>query len=172
MALSRAASRTGVLRVSRLLLWTFALFPERCWAAYISSVRIWRVAISPVATWTWKTLEGLVLAEAFHRSAGRGGRTTSVCALTMSFDCTACHSYGTSRYKPDTLQHIQAHLSLLHSNIPCSPTIVHLNASQYTYTLVGLEYGLVSLGLHCFLRLERALCWRSGRCLVGDAFSV
>ena len=24
----------------------------------------------------------------------------------------------------------------------------------------------------CFLRLERALCWRSGRCLVGDAFSV
>ena len=33
-------------------------------------------------------------------------------------------------------------------------------------------YGLVSLGLHCFLRLERALCWRSGRCLVGDAFSV
>ena len=23
---------------------------------------------------------------------------------------------------------------------------------------VGLEYGLVSLGLHCFLRLERALC--------------
>ena len=37
---------------------------------------------------------------------------------------------------------------------------------------VGLEYGLVSLGLHCFLRLERALCWRSGRCLVGDAFSV
>ena len=37
---------------------------------------------------------------------------------------------------------------------------------------VGLEYGLVSLGLHCFLRLARALCWRSGRCLVGDAFSV
>ena len=37
---------------------------------------------------------------------------------------------------------------------------------------VGLEYGLVSLGLHCFLRLERALCWRTGRCLVGDAFSV
>ena len=41
---------------------------------------------------------------------------------------------------------------------------------------VGLEYGLVSLGLHCFLRLERALeravCWRSGRCLVGVAFSV
>ena len=37
---------------------------------------------------------------------------------------------------------------------------------------VGLEYGLISLGLHCFLRLERALCWRSGRCLVGDAFSV
>ena len=36
----------------------------------------------------------------------------------------------------------------------------------------SLEYGLVSLGLHCFLRLERALCWRSGRCLVGDAFSV
>ena len=34
------------------------------------------------------------------------------------------------------------------------------------------QYGLVSLGLHCFLRLERALCWRSGRCLVGDAFSV
>ena len=27
---------------------------------------------------------------------------------------------------------------------------------------VGLEYDLVSLGLHCFLRLERALCWRSG----------
>ena len=25
---------------------------------------------------------------------------------------------------------------------------------------VGLEYGLVSLGLHCFLRLERALCWK------------
>ena len=24
----------------------------------------------------------------------------------------------------------------------------------------------------CFLMLERALCWRSGRCLVGDAFSV
>ena len=37
---------------------------------------------------------------------------------------------------------------------------------------VGLEYGLVSLELHCFLRLARALCWRSGRCLVGDAFSV
>ena len=38
---------------------------------------------------------------------------------------------------------------------------------------VGLEYGLVSLGLHCFLRLERALCWRSGRCLAGVvAFSV
>ena len=33
---------------------------------------------------------------------------------------------------------------------------------------VGLVYGLVSLGLHCFLRLERALCWRSGRCLAGD----
>ena len=32
--------------------------------------------------------------------------------------------------------------------------------------------GLVSLGLHCFLRLERALCWRSGRCLAGVAFSV
>ena len=28
------------------------------------------------------------------------------------------------------------------------------------------------LGLHCFLRLERALCWRSGRCLAGVAFSV
>ena len=27
-------------------------------------------------------------------------------------------------------------------------------------------------GLHCFLRLARALCWRSGRCLVGAAFSV
>ena len=27
-------------------------------------------------------------------------------------------------------------------------------------------------GLHCFLRLERALCWRSGRCLAGVAFSV
>ena len=37
---------------------------------------------------------------------------------------------------------------------------------------VGLEYGLVSLGLHCFLWLARALCWRSGRCLVGAAFSV
>ena len=32
---------------------------------------------------------------------------------------------------------------------------------------VGFEYGMVSLGLHCFLRLERALCWRSGRCLAG-----
>ena len=41
-----------------------------------------------------------------------------------------------------------------------------------TVVPVGLEYGLVSLGLHCFLRLERALCWRSGQCLVGDAFSV
>ena len=37
---------------------------------------------------------------------------------------------------------------------------------------VGLEYGLVSLRLHCFLRLERALCWHSGRCLAGVAFSV
>ena len=37
---------------------------------------------------------------------------------------------------------------------------------------VGLEYGLVSLGLHCFLRLERALCSRSGRWLAGAAFSV
>ena len=27
-------------------------------------------------------------------------------------------------------------------------------------------------GLHCFLRLERALCRRSGRCLAGVAFSV
>ena len=33
---------------------------------------------------------------------------------------------------------------------------------------VRLVYGLVSLGLHCFLRLERALCWRLGRCLAGD----
>ena len=37
---------------------------------------------------------------------------------------------------------------------------------------VGLEYGLVWLGLHCFLRLERALCWRLGRCLAGVAFFV
>ena len=37
---------------------------------------------------------------------------------------------------------------------------------------VGLEYGLVSLGLHWFLRLERALCWHSWRCLAGVAFSV
>ena len=28
------------------------------------------------------------------------------------------------------------------------------------------------LGLHCFLWLARALCWRSGRCLAGVAFSV
>ena len=37
---------------------------------------------------------------------------------------------------------------------------------------VGFEYGMVSFGLHCFLRLELALCWRSGRCLAGVAFSV
>ena len=41
---------------------------------------------------------------------------------------------------------------------------------------VGLEYGLVydlvSLGLHCFLRLAHALYCRSGRCLAGVAFSV
>ena len=37
---------------------------------------------------------------------------------------------------------------------------------------VGSEYGLVSLGLRCFLRLDRALCWHSGRCLAGVAFSV
>ena len=33
-------------------------------------------------------------------------------------------------------------------------------------------YGLVSLGLRCFLRLDRALCWRSGQCLADVAFSV
>ena len=37
---------------------------------------------------------------------------------------------------------------------------------------VGLEYDLVSLELHCFLRLAHALYCRSGRCLAGVAFSV
>ena len=37
---------------------------------------------------------------------------------------------------------------------------------------VGLEYDLVSLGLHCFLRLAQALYCRSGRCLAGVAFSM
>ena len=37
---------------------------------------------------------------------------------------------------------------------------------------VGLEYDLVSLGLHCFLRLAHALYCRSGRCLAGVDFSV
>ena len=48
------------------------------------------------------------------------------------------------------------------------------SASKHTHTHTHIRcvYGLVSLRLHCFLRLARALCWRSGRCLVGAAFSV
>ena len=37
---------------------------------------------------------------------------------------------------------------------------------------VGLEYDLVSLGLHYFMRLANALYCRSGRCVAGVAFSV
>ena len=37
---------------------------------------------------------------------------------------------------------------------------------------VGLEYDLVSLGLHCFLRLAHALYCRSGRCLAGFVLAV
>ena len=37
---------------------------------------------------------------------------------------------------------------------------------------VALEYALVSLGQHCFLRLARALCCRSRRCLASVNFSV
>ena len=37
---------------------------------------------------------------------------------------------------------------------------------------VALEYGLVSLDLHCFLRLARALCCRSRQILASVAFSV
>ena len=37
---------------------------------------------------------------------------------------------------------------------------------------VELEYGLVSLGLHSFLRLAHALYCRSRRCLASVAFSV
>ena len=37
---------------------------------------------------------------------------------------------------------------------------------------VALEYGLVSLGLHCFLRLAHAMYSRSRRCLAYFAFSV
>ena len=34
----------------------------------------------------------------------------------------------------------------------------------------ALDYGLVSLGLHCFLRLAHALCCRSRQCLASVAF--
>ena len=37
---------------------------------------------------------------------------------------------------------------------------------------VALEYGLVSLGLHCFLRLARALYCCSRRCLAYVAVSM
>ena len=37
---------------------------------------------------------------------------------------------------------------------------------------VALEYGLVSLGLRCFLRLAHALYCRSRQCLASVAFSV
>ena len=37
---------------------------------------------------------------------------------------------------------------------------------------VALEYGLVSFGMHCFLRLAHALYGRSRRCLTSAAFSV
>ena len=37
---------------------------------------------------------------------------------------------------------------------------------------VTLEYGLVSLSLHCFLRLAPALYCRSRRCLASVALSV
>ena len=37
---------------------------------------------------------------------------------------------------------------------------------------IAVEYGLVSLGLHCFWRLAHALYCRSRRCLASVAFSV
>ena len=37
---------------------------------------------------------------------------------------------------------------------------------------VALEYGVVSFGLHCFLRLAHAVYCRSRRCLASVAFSV
>ena len=37
---------------------------------------------------------------------------------------------------------------------------------------IALEFGLVSLGLHCFLRLSHALYCRSTRCLAYVAFPV
>ena len=40
-----------------------------------------------------------------------------------------------------------------------------------TSQCIALEFGVVSLGLHCFLRLSHALCC-SRRCLAGVAFSV
>ena len=61
-------------------------------------------------------------------------------------------------------------LSPLHSDNPTS--VLHRGVFCLLRGGVGFEYGMVSLGLHCLLRLERALCWRSGRCLAGVAFSV
>ena len=37
---------------------------------------------------------------------------------------------------------------------------------------IALEFGLVSLGLCCFLRLSHALFFRSRRCLAYVAFSL
>ena len=37
---------------------------------------------------------------------------------------------------------------------------------------IALEFGFVSLGLHCFLRLSHALYCRSRQCLAYVAFSV
>ena len=37
---------------------------------------------------------------------------------------------------------------------------------------IALEFGLVSLGLHCFLRVSHALYCRSRRCHAYVAFSV
>ena len=53
----------------------------------------------------------------------------------------------------------------------CSVTICGIVLS-FARGGVALEYALVSLGLHCFLRLAHALYCRSGRCLATVAFSV
>ena len=48
-----------------------------------------------------------------------------------------------------------------------------LYPAQFALHIVaGLEYVLVSLVLHCFLRLGHALYCRSGRCLAGFVLAV
>ena len=68
--------------------------------------------------------------------------------------------------------------SLVALNFKLNPRFYAAHAAQHMTFFcllrgcVALEYGLVSFGLRCFLRLAHALYCRSRRCLASVAFSV